>query len=255
VLPIKATLAHFLDLTVHFLAATVGPQASHRRYYVTSASRTIAEQVAEFQENSARRAPAAISSVFAAEQHELDAAGLPAGIAAVGSRMPDGKLVNAGSQPTTLADELHGKPAVVVFYRGGWCPYCDIALRTYQAQLVPELRAKGVTMIAISPQKPDGSLTTRETKELTFTVVSDPGNQIAGQLGILTAPTADAATAQATLGLDLTQVNADGTTALPMPTVVIVDAEGKIRWIDVHPNYATRTEPAQVLRALAEVIG
>jgi peroxiredoxin len=246
-----------LDLTFHFLVATVKfvSQPATRRYYVTSASRTIAEQVAEFQDNSARQAPAAISTVFAAEQHELDAAGLPAGITPVGSPMPDGKLLNVDGQPTTLADELDGKPAVVVFYRGGWCPYCDIALRTYQAQLVPELSARGVAMIAISPQKPDGSLTTRETKELTFTVVSDPGNQIAGQLGILTAPTADAVAAQATLGLDLTQVNADGTTALPMPTVVIVDAEGTIRWIDVHPNYATRTEPAEVLQALAEAIG
>ncbi len=87
-----------------------------------------------------------------------------------------------------------------------------------------------------------------------FTVLSDPGNQIAGQLGILTAPSDGTRAAQLQLGLDLTQVNADGTTALPMPTVVIADADGVIRWIDVHRDYTTRTEPGQVLQAVTETI-
>jgi peroxiredoxin len=142
-----------------------------------------------------------------------------------------------------------------VFYRGGWCPYCNIALPTYQAQLVPALAERRIGLVAISPQAPDGSLFTKESEELTFTVLSDPGNQIAGQLGILTAPSDGARAAQLQLGLDLTQVNGDGTTGVPMPTVVIADADGVIRWIDVHPDYTTRTEPGQVLQAVTETIG
>ena len=142
-----------------------------------------------------------------------------------------------------------------MFYRGSWCPYCGIALRTYQAQLVPALAERGIPLIAISPQAPDGSLSTKEANELTFTVLSDPGNQIAGQLGILTTPSDRARAAQLQLGLDLTQVNADGTTALPMPAVVIADADGVIRWIDVHPDYTTMTEPGQVLQAVTQTIG
>src|SRR5215472_3319878 len=69
----------------------------------------------------------------------------------------------------------------------GTCPYCNIALRTYQPQLVPALAERRISRIAISPQTADGSASTRESKELTFTVLSDPGNQIARQLGILTA--------------------------------------------------------------------
>jgi peroxiredoxin len=141
-----------------------------------------------------------------------------------------------------------------VFYRGGWCPYCNISLRAYQAQLVPALADRGVSLVAVSPQAPDGSLSTKETKELTFTVLSDPGNQIARQLGILTAPSDGARAAQLELGLDLTQVNADGTTRLPMPTVLIADVGGVIRWIDVHPDYTTRTEPGQVLEAVSQTI-
>ena len=215
---------------------------------------TIAEQVASLHRASAGQLPAEVAEAFAAEQRDLAAAGHPSGVAEPGSRLPDGELLDVAGQPATLAETLGGKPAVIVFYRGGWCPYCNIALRTYQAQLVPALAERGISLIAISPQTPDGSLSTKESKELTFTVLSDPGNQIAGQLGILTAPSDGTRAAQLQLGLDLTQVNADGTTALPMPTVVIADADGVIRWIDAHLDYTTRTEPGQVLQAVTETI-
>jgi peroxiredoxin len=127
-------------------------------------------------------------------------------------------------------------------------------LHTYQRDLVPELAERGIEMIAISPQTADGSLSTQETKDLSFIVLSDPGNQIADQLGILTGPTDDAKKAQAKLGLDLKDVNADGGYGLPMPTVAIVDAAGLIQWIDIHPNYSTRTEPEDILAALSSII-
>ena len=215
---------------------------------------TIAEQVASLHRASAGQLPAEVAEAFAAEQRDLAAAGHPSGVAEPGSRLPDGELLDVAGEPATLAETLGGKPAVIVFYRGGWCPYCNIALRTYQAQLVPALAERGISLIAISPQAPDGSLSTKESKELTFTVLSDPGNQIAGQLGILTAPSDGTRAAQLQLGLDLTQVNADGTTALPVPTVVIADADGVIRWIDVHLDYTTRTEPGQILQAVTETI-
>ena len=216
---------------------------------------TIAAQVAGYDRESAGQLPAEVAAAFAAEQRELAAAELPAGTAQPGDRMPDGELLDATGQPTTLAQTLGARPAVIFFYRGGWCPYCNITLRAYQAQLVPALAERGIPLVAISPQTPDGSLSTKETKELTFTVLSDPGNQIAGQLGIITAPTEGARAAQLQLGLDLTQVNADGTTGLPMPTVIIADTAGVIRWIDVHRDYTTSTELDQILQAITRTIG
>ncbi|MEY9871653.1 peroxiredoxin [Streptacidiphilus sp. MAP12-33] len=201
-------------------------------------------------QQSAGQLPAEVLAAFQDEQQQLDAAGIPAGVATVGSVMPDGDLLDAHGEPTTLTAARNGRPAVVVFYRGAWCPYCNIALRAYQEQLQPALATRGVALVAISPQTPDGSLTMQQTKELTFTVLSDAGNQIARRLGILTAPTEPVRQAQAALGLDLTTVNADHTPALPMPAVALVDTAGVLRWIDVHPNYATRTEPAAVLAAL-----
>jgi peroxiredoxin len=216
---------------------------------------TITEQVADYHQASAGQLPAEVAEAFAAEQRAQAATGRPTGVAQPGSPLPDGDLLEVTGEPTTLAAALAGKPAVLVFYRGGWCPYCNIALRTYQAQLAPALSERGISLVAISPQTPDGSLSTKEAKELTFGVLSDPGNQIARQLGILTAPSDGARAAQLKLGLDLTQVNADGTTGLPMPTVLIADAAGVIRWIDVHPDYTSRTEPGQILEAVASTVG
>jgi peroxiredoxin len=119
--------------------------------------------------------------------------------------------------------------------------------------LIPELARRGVALVAISPQTPDGSLSMQEKNELTFTVLSDPGNRVAKEIGILTAPSAEAHAAQLELGLDLSAVNADGTTGLPMPTTVIVDTDRVVRWVDVHPNYNTRSEPDQILAALDAV--
>ena len=216
---------------------------------------TIAEQVASYHRAAAGQLPPEVAEAFATEQRDLAAAGNPPGVAEPGSALPDGELLDVGGQPTTLAQNLGGKPAVIVFYRGGWCPYCNIALRTYQVQLVPALAEHGIGLVAIAPEAPAGSLSTKKSKELAFTVLSDPGNQIARQLGILTAPSDGARAAQLQLGLDLTQVNADGTTALPMPTVIIADADGVIRWIDVRPDYTTCTEPGHILRAVTETIG
>ncbi len=214
----------------------------------------IADQVAALAGGLAGQVPAEALEAFSAEQAELDAAGLPAGIAVVGSPMPDAPLLDAQGNATTLEQTRHGRPAVVVFYRSAWCPYCNVALRTYQRELAAELDERGVAMIAVSPQKPDGSLTMAETNGLSYAVLSDPGNRIGRALGILTRPSDQAQQAQASLGLDLTEVNADGTRDVVMPTVAIVDAQGVLRWIDVHPNYTTRTEPSRILAALTETI-
>jgi peroxiredoxin len=194
--------------------------------------------------------PEDVVAAFVADQAGLDARGVPDGVAVPGTAMPDGDLLDVSGSPTSLASLRNGRPAVVVFYRGAWCPYCNIALRAYQAELVPALADRGVGLIAVSPQKPDGSLSSAESNELTFAVASDPGNQLACALGIMIEPSADSIAAQLKLGLDLTEVNADGGKTLPMPTVVVLDADGIIRWIDVHPNYTTRSEVPEILDAV-----
>jgi peroxiredoxin len=219
-----------------------------------SMTTTIAETVGAMRAGQPSKAEGTPPSPFEAEQALLAANGLPEGVMAVGSTLADVDLLDPKGAATTLYEATGGTRAVLVFYRGVWCPFCNIALRTYQSELLPELTKRGVPLVAISPQKPDGSLSMAEKDELTFAVLSDPGSQLARALGILTAPSPDALAAQLAHGMDLTAINADGTTALPMPTTVILDGDGDgdgtVRWIDVHPDYTTRSEPAEILAAL-----
>ena len=216
-------------------------------------SLTISDQVAAM--TAARRAkPDPSRDAFAAERDRLARIGTPAGAAEVGSVMPDGDLIDVHGARTTLTAARDGKPAVVVFYRGAWCPFCNIALRTYEQQLAVPLAERGILLAALSPQKPDGALTMQEKNDLTYTVLSDPGNQIASALGILSPQRSpEVRAASAGNGSGVADSNADGTDTVPMPTTVIVAADGTIAWIDVHPDYSTRSEPDQILAALADL--
>jgi peroxiredoxin len=211
---------------------------------------TITERVAQMRTTAAAEPPNAVMDAFTREQAELAAAGRPAGVAPAGTVLPDAELVDVHGAATSLYEVAGDGLSVLVFYRGAWCPYCNIALSVYQEHLLPQLTERGARLVAVSPQKPDGSLTMQQKHGLAFAVVSDPGNVLARRLGILTQPSPEARTAQLDLGLDLTEVNADGTVAVPMPATVILDASRTVRWTDVHPDYSTRTEPQQVIDAL-----
>jgi peroxiredoxin len=215
-----------------------------------TAESVIADRVAEMHAAMAKEPPNEAMGAFSREQAALAAAGAPTGVARPGTQIGDADLLDAHGASASLHKAAGDGTAVLVFYRGVWCPYCNVALSTYQQHLLPALTERGVRLVAISPQAPDGSLSMQEKHDLAFTVLSDPGNGIAHTLGILTQPTDEARAAQLELGLDLTAVNADGTTGIPMPTMAILDAGHVLRWIDVHPDYTTRTEPAQVLDAL-----
>jgi peroxiredoxin len=168
-----------------------------------------------------------------------------------GDRLDSFTLDDAAGQPVSLEQIVASGPAVVVFYRGGWCPYCNLALRIYQRDLLPLLSGFGARLVAISPQSPDQSLSTAEKAELSFTVLSDPGSRLAGRIGIDFQQTDEVLAAQRQLGLDLAQVNAEGVTRLPRPTVLVVDRERVVRFVDVQPDFTARTEVPAVVAALA----
>ena len=154
--------------------------------------------------------------------------------------MPDGDMLDVMVPPHRWRDCAAGG-------QRSWCSIAGRGAPTATSRCAPtkltgsRARRTRLELIAISPQKPDGSLTSAESNELTYSVASDPGNHIATALGILTEPSPDSIAAQ--VSWDWTSPSdADGGKALPMPTVVVVDAAGIIRWIDVHPNYTTRSE-------------
>jgi peroxiredoxin len=211
---------------------------------------TIADQVAVVREAQAGQLPKPVLDLFTEEQAGLQRSSLPAGVITAGTTVADADLLDVHGQPTTLHAATGGRPAVLVFYRGAWCPFCNIALTTYQASLLPALKSRGITLVAITPQKPDESLSLTEKNALEFPVLSDPGLKLADTLGIVTAPAPEVIAAQEQLGLDIAKGNADGTTRLPLPTAIVLDAGHVARWVDVHPNYTERSEVADILAAV-----
>ena len=227
-----------------------GPRLNHKRKELSLSTSSIAQQVGDMRATVAAQPENDALDVFEREQSALAALGEPEGVLRVGSTLPDVELIGPDGAPTTLGEAAGGRPAVVVFYRGAWCPYCNIALSNYQVLLLPALSDRAVRLIAVSPQGPDGSLTMQQKHDLAFAVLSDPGNVLAHVMGIVTAPSSEVRAAQLQLGLDLTAVNADSTTGLPWPTIAILDAGRTLRWIDVHADYSTRTEADDIIAAL-----
>jgi peroxiredoxin len=214
---------------------------------------TIREQSGQLKAVAAERLPAGVTAVFDRSIEDFLAQGIPAEAISAGDQLEPFTLEDATATAVSLDQLVEDGPAVIVFYRGGWCPYCNLALRTYQRELLPELGAFGARLVAISPQRPDQSLSTAEKAELTFTVLSDPGSRVARSIGIAFQQADDVLAAQRQLGLDLAQVNAEGSTQLPRPTVLIVDRNRTVRFADVQPDYTARTEVADILAALADI--
>ena len=211
---------------------------------------TIAEQVNDVKATAATRLPAEVVAVFASDQAALADRGIPAGAVAVGDKLAPFALPDATGQTRTLDELTANGPAVIVFYRGGWCPYCNLTLRTYQRDLLPQLSAHSARLVAISPETPDASLSTQEKAELTYAVLSDTGARLASALGITFDPSEEGLAAQRTLAVDIRTTRADGGTMLPMPTVLIVDQNHTVRFVDIHPDYTGRTEVNDILAAL-----
>jgi peroxiredoxin len=199
-------------------------------------------------------APAEVFDTFAEEQRILVSSVDRSGFVKAGDTVEPFTLPDPNGAPVELSGLLAAGPVVIVFYRGAWCPYCNVTLRTYQHELLPELEKLGAALVAVSPQTPDGSLTVKETHELAFTVLSDTGNAVARSLGITHRPSDKARATSQALGTDLGRVNGTGEWELPHPTVLVVDRDGTVAFADVHPDYTSRTEPAAILTAVRALV-
>ncbi|MCS6562602.1 MULTISPECIES: peroxiredoxin-like family protein [Curtobacterium] len=211
---------------------------------------TIARRVDEFNVGFTAQIGPELSTVFDREQADLRAAGVPVAALGEGDSAPDAELLDATGSATSLRQIRGGAPTVLVFYRGAWCPYCNLTLRTYQQELLPALQDRGAQLVAVSPQTPEGTEQAIANGELAFPVLSDPENALAGRFGVVTAPSTEARAAHAQLGFDVADSNADGTAAIPFPSVFVIDEDGVVRFADVHVDYTSRTEVATVLEAL-----
>lgn len=206
-------------------------------------------QLATFKAEFARTAPAGRPALYEAKIAELRASFAMEAAIGVDDQAPSFELPDPRGETLSLSDLLRSGPAVVTFYRGGWCPYCNIQLRAYQAAL-PKMVALGARLVAISPQLPDGSLSTAATNELTFDVLSDVGNTVARRFGLVYALPEELRAALRSNNKALPGVNGDESWELPVPATYVIDRDRRVALAAIDVDYRNRLEPEAILAAL-----
>jgi peroxiredoxin len=169
----------------------------------------------------------------------------------VGDRIPEFSLPNVTGAEVKITDVLAQGLTIIAFYRGGWCPYCNMELRALQ-QYLPQFEELGATLVAITPETPDNSLTTSEKNELSFAVLSDVGNQIARQFGLVFALPEYLRPVYEGFGLDLPAYNGDTTFELPLPATYVIDRDGKVIHAYANVDYTQRLDPEVIVGVLKE---
>lgn len=206
-------------------------------------------ELAKMREERAAKRPAAASQLLAAESERWRNAGLEAQSLQVGNQMPPFSLGNAVGKTVSSDALLQAGPLVISFYRGAWCPYCNLELHTLQ-QALPDIRAAGGQLVAVSPNQPDSSLSSVEKHGLTFEVLSDIGNAVAQKFGLVFNVGGDVRPMFQKVGFDIPGQNGDDTWEIPVPATYVVASSGKVVYRFVDPNYTRRAEPADIVAAL-----
>jgi len=166
-----------------------------------------------------------------------------------GEIAPDFTLPGATGELVNLHRKLNDGPVVLSFYRGGWCPFCNLELQALQA-LLPEIKSLGASLIGISPETPDNSLSTVEKHQLEFEVLSDTGNKTARDYGLLFTVYEEMRPLYLKWGLDVPASNGDDSWELPIPATYIIDSNCVARAAHVNKDYTRRMEPEQILTTL-----
>lgn len=211
---------------------------------------TLHSEMTEFKTKAFAQMPSAIASTVGDWNAALTASGIVGQSLQVGQTAPDFALPDAQGQIIRLADLRASGPVVITFYRGVWCPFCNMTLHAYQ-NILPDIKALGASFVAISPQTPDNSLTMVEKAELEYAVLSDLGNTVARQFGIVYKLGEAMYEAQTNaFGVDLEKFNGDTSRELPLPGAFVLDRDGVVRFGQVFVDVSERVEPSAILDTL-----
>jgi peroxiredoxin len=194
----------------------------------------------------------AIGSRIDAGVREIEASGGAPGLT-IGGSAPDFTLPDALGKPVALSDLLVKGPVIVTFYRGEWCPYCNIELRALQTAL-PRFVELGASLVAISPQAADHSISLVEKHELAFPVLSDLDQSAIRDYKVQFTLTGDLEDLQVNIfGNDPANQNADQSRSLPLAATYVIDRGGIVRYAFVPTDWRVRAEPADIEAALRDL--
>ncbi|MBZ0072428.1 MAG: peroxiredoxin-like family protein [Thiohalobacteraceae bacterium] len=196
-----------------------------------------------------RTLPDDVQGILRTAIQELTQSGIAEECLRVGMRPLDFTLPNQHGQAVNLHATLAEGPVVISFFRGLWCPYCSLELGALQRAL-PEIRAAGATLLAISPQTPAQSTTTAAQLALQFDVLSDAHNRVAASFGLVFSLPEMLRPIYRNFGIDIPACNGDDSYELPMAATYVLDRDGLIRLAFADTDYTKRLDPAQIIACL-----
>lgn len=209
----------------------------------------LATQIQQFNIELATQVPQEVLDTFGKSIEDLETKNIEEKSIKIGETIPNFSLKNAKNEVVNSSDILKNGKMIIAFYRGSWCPYCNLELKALQEKTA-EFKEKNTTLVAISPQSPDNSLTFIEKHNLTFEVLTDKDNIFAKQLGIVFELQDFVLPYYHALGIDLTNFNKNNDNSLPIPAVFVVNEDGKIIYKFADANYMNRIDIDELIKTL-----
>ncbi|MFC0227013.1 peroxiredoxin-like family protein [Serratia aquatilis] len=194
--------------------------------------------------------PSAVHRLLHSANEELIASGAEKAALSVGDIAPDFVLQDTQGNRVSSEQLLAEGPLIVSFYRGWWCPYCNLDLQTLQAAM-PELQRYSASVVAVSPQLPANGRKMQQDNDLAFPILADIGNLLAARFGLRFALTAELIELYSnSFNLDLAALNGDGSWTLPMPARFVIAPTKEIVFAQVSADYTRRSEPLALIPVL-----
>jgi len=212
----------------------------------------LTEELAERASRGWENLPPERRAMYERAEVALKASGIADRVLREGDTAPEFELPDALGRTVRLTDLLKQGPVIVSFYRGQWCPFCNLELRGLQRALV-EIDAAGASLVAISPNTPDVSRETVEKLELEFPVLSDRDNLVAKQFNLVYEMTEENVDMYMAIDRDVGEMNGTGKWELPIPATYVVDGERTIRYAFIDLNHRRRAEPSEVAAVAARL--
>ena len=209
----------------------------------------LAKQIEQFNNELATQVPQEVLEAFGKSIKDLKTKNIEEKSIKLGAIMPDFSLPNAKNEIIHSKEILKNGKMIIAFYRGSWCPYCNLELKALQENL-SKINDKKVSLVAISPQSPDNSLSIIEKHNLTFEVLTDKDNTFAKQLGIVFELQDFVLPFYNALGINLSSFNKNDDNSLPIPAVFVVNENGIIIYKFADANYMNRIDIDELLNTL-----
>lgn len=213
---------------------------------------SLQDQIAEYKAGFVKKAPENVQTLMKQATQNLSETGIVDKVPKVSEKLLPFSLPNQNGETVSLESLLEEGPVVLTFYRGGWCPYCNLELKAFQDQLA-NIKAAGASLVAITPELPDVSLTTAEKNELEFSVLSDVNSEYAKSLGLVFSLAEELRPIYLSFGIEVEKHNGEGQFDLPLAASFVIAKDGTIASAFVDADYTKRQEPAELVEVLKEL--